>query len=247
MAPSFAGRTAQAACRVTAGRCTQEQVAQWRGPLKSAPTFMGATYTILKSAFWITPCRMFCPTSRSTLSMAMLVLPAPARNLKVRVPCSLCALGCNGSALHLPPPWHAYWRWLPHAQASHAIGTCRPRTCGRAHQHVFIAGHCRLKDAALNAVQRLVALECKLQAKHGGEGVRARGGVKGCRGRGERQSATYTPPKPSTPRPATQRLQAHLHPILQVCNLDKLVRARGRRAGGRRHQDLLVPLVRPAR
>jgi len=43
----------------------------------AASAFMGATYTILKSAFWITPYRKLSPTSRRTVIMAMFVLPAP--------------------------------------------------------------------------------------------------------------------------------------------------------------------------
>lgn len=43
----------------------------------AASAFMGATYTILKSAFWMTPPRMLLATSRSTAIMAMLVFPAP--------------------------------------------------------------------------------------------------------------------------------------------------------------------------
>ena len=43
----------------------------------AANAFMGATYTILKFCFWMTPWLMLASTSRSTASMAMLVFPAP--------------------------------------------------------------------------------------------------------------------------------------------------------------------------
>ena len=49
-----------------------------KAPVTSAArAFMGATYTTLKSCFWMMPCRMLAPISCSTASMAMLVLPAP--------------------------------------------------------------------------------------------------------------------------------------------------------------------------
>lgn len=43
----------------------------------AASAFIGATYTILKSAFWMTPARMLLASSRSTATIAMLVFPAP--------------------------------------------------------------------------------------------------------------------------------------------------------------------------
>lgn len=49
-----------------------------KAPVTSAASaFMGATYTILKFCFWMTPWLMLASTSRSTANMAMLVFPAP--------------------------------------------------------------------------------------------------------------------------------------------------------------------------
>ncbi len=214
----------------------------------------------LKSPFWMTPWRMFSPTSLSTDSMAMLVLPAPGgkrtRGGRGQIKSRLTH-GVHGTKRPVTTARsHQRFLFFTEGKRAKERGDLQPvkLTGGRAHEHVFVAEERRLVDAALDAVERLEASERHLRTRshHTSRGPRrcphpqGRGGMARSRARAGAQCAGAWRVRLAGASAGRETPVSHLRPVGQLGDVHELLVSWRRQAGRRRHRHLLVALVRPA-